>query len=212
MIIPVYIPFVNRRDLLDKAAESCNGDAHVTVINNSGRSTHFYYEKEPPVPLTFAQTQNWMLKLSDNVPFYLFMHSDAEAGEGTVRKLVEMATDFTEQGRKWGVIFTAYDALAAFNTQAFNAVGGWDQEIPWYLADCSIYRKLRIAGYELIDSGLPVKHTPSQTLNSDPRIARFVQVMTPAWRAWYREMWGGDNEHETYTVPFNGRLKDRSNG
>jgi len=30
--------------------------------------------------------------------------------------------------------------------------------------------------------------------------------MTPSWRAWYLEMWGGDNEHEVYTVPFNGRF------
>lgn len=138
------------------------------------------------------------------VPFYLFLHSDAEASEGTVEALIEMAFRSTESGRKWGAIWTAYDALAAYSAEAMQAIGGWDENLPWYLSDCDCYRRLRLAGYSTIDSGLPVKHTPSQTLNSDSKIARRVAEETPKWRTYYRAKWGGDNEHERFLIPFDG--------
>ena len=206
-MIPLFIPYVNRPDLLEKALASVGrvNEVQTLVLNNSGEPLNILYQREPPVPLTFAQTQNWMLKMAEelNAPFYLFMHSDAEAVADTVLRLVSMAKALTVQGRRWGTVFTAYDALAAFNTDAMRAIEGWDTMLSWYLADCDCYRRLRMAGYELIDSGLPVKHTPSQTLNSDPTIKRNVNLEVPFRHSYYRAKWGGDNEHEVYERPFN---------
>ena len=208
----VFIPYVNRPDLLKKAVDSVPLSEHwrVEVINNSDESVNHKRAQGhliPSHPLTFAESQNWMLHLVHvawNFPFYLFMHSDAEAGEGTIQKLFDMASIVQNSGAKWGAIFTAYDALAAYSTEAMQAIGGWDENLPWYLSDCDVYRRLRIAGYPTLESGLPVEHTPSQTLNSDPEIARKVAEDTPKWRAYYHAKWGGDNEHERFSVPFNG--------
>lgn len=216
-MIHIYIPFVNRPDLLKKAVDSVPviggwrdwqlNYLQVEVINNSGKPLPDDInarESNPPVPLTFAQSQNWMLRISEDFlePFYIFMHSDAEAGEGTVQKLIELAHSLTNEGRKWGVIFTNYDALAAFNTAAFREVGGWDTELSWYHSDTDMYRRLELAGYELIESGLPVNHTPSQTLNSDPEIKRRVDLMFPFRVFYYRAKHGGDPGHETFLTPF----------
>ena len=212
MTIPLFVPYVNRPDLLERAVRSvqCRG-VEVNIINNSdGPSIGIpgveFIQRRPPVPLTFAQTQNWMLNIaegdSDYGEFYLFCHSDAEAGEGTVQKLIELAQSLTNEGRKWGVIFTNYDALAVFNTAAFLEVGGWDTELCWYASDCDMYYRLKLAGYELIESGLPVNHTPSQTLNSDPEIKRRVDLMFPFRVFYYRAKHGGDPGHETFLTPF----------
>ena len=203
--IPVFIPYVNRLDLLQKAIASVPRrlTTEPIVINNSNEklvvSCPTVY---PPVPLTFAQTQNFLLKIAKDrhVPFYLFMHSDAEAGPDTVEKLYEMAVHECSKG-KWGAIFTNYDALAAFNTAAFDAIGGWDTMLSWYLADCDCYRRLRLAGYPTLESHLPVTHEPSQTINSDPVIRRQVDLEVPFRQAYYRAKWGGDNEHEVFDVP-----------
>jgi hypothetical protein len=219
-MIHIYIPFVNRPDLLKKAVDSVpvisgwrdwqlNYHLQVEVINNSGKPLPDDInarESNPPVPLTFAQSQNWMLRVSEDFlePFYIFMHSDAEAGEGTVQKLIELAWSLTNEGRKWGVIMTNYDALAAFNTAAFREVGGWDVHLPWYFADNSMYRKLRLAGYELIESNLPVKHEPSQTIKSDPFLNHVNGITFPIYAEYYRQCWGGSPGNETFTVPFNG--------
>lgn len=215
MTIPLFVPYVNRPDLLERAVRSvqCRG-VEVNIINNSdGPSIGIpgveFIQRRPPVPLTFAQTQNWMLNIaegdSDYGEFYLFCHSDAEAGEGTVQKLIELAQSLTNEGRKWGLIMTNYDALAAFNTAAFREVGGWDTELSWYHSDTDMYRRLELAGYELVKSNLPVKHEASQTLNSDQAIKRNVDLMFPCRVAYYKAKWGGDAGSETYSVPFDGK-------
>jgi hypothetical protein len=206
-LVPLFIPFVNRPDLLEKSIASIPSieGIKVIIINNSGRSLDLRgcAVYTPENPLTFTQTQNIMLKSAIGMvtPFYLFMHSDAEAGDGTVKKLFEMAQ---YDKRKWGVIFTAYDALAAFRTSAFHLAGGWDEGFSWYASDQDMYRRLRLAGYELIDSGLPVKHEPSQTLKSDPMIAQQVAVEFAQRESLYREKWGGPAGQETFDKPFNG--------
>lgn len=211
-MIPLFVPYVNRFDLLEKAVRSAVADGvEINIINNSnGASIGIpgvdFIQRRPPVPLTFAQTQNWFLNIAegdaDYGPFYLFMHSDAEAGEGTVQKLVEMAQKLTDEGRKWAVVFTAYDALAAFNTQAFLEIGGWDTELTWYSGDVDVYRRLKLAGYELVDSNLPVHHEPSQTLKADPEIKRKVDLMFPFRQYYYQNKWGGEPGHEKFDTPF----------
>ena len=208
--IPIFIPYLNRLDLLKKAVASVpkNRITAPFVMNNSGDQVPFQASYwTPEVPLTFAQTQNWMLKLAGQmeIPFYLFMHSDAEAEGDTVQRLIAMAQAFTIQKRKWGVIFTAYDALAAFNTHAFSEVGGWDTALEWYASDQDMYRRIKLAGYELIDSNLPVKHEPSQTIKADSSIRRKVDLMFPCRQAYYRAKWGGEAGKEVFTVPFDGK-------
>jgi hypothetical protein len=207
--IPVFIPYVNRSDLLDAAIESANKyGSDVFVINNSGKPIrHENYARvlTPPVPLTFSQTQNWMIALAKDryAPFYLFMHSDAEAIDDTVLRLVAMANAYAIQKRKWGAIFTAYDALAAYNVEAMTAIGGWDTMLSWYCSDNDCYRRLRLAGYPTLESSLPVKHTPSQTLNSDSEISRRVNLEIPFRESYYRAKWGGNPGQEIFTNPFN---------
>lgn len=206
-MIPLFIPYVNRPDLLEKALASVGrvNDVQTLVLNNSGTPLNVLYQREPPVPLTFAQTQNWMLKMAEelNAPFYLFMHSDAEAVGDTVLRLVSMAKALTVQGKRWGTIFTNYDALAAFNTEAMRAIGGWDTMLEWYHSDIDTYYRLRLAGYELIESGLPVKHEPSQTLKADPLLKLKIDLMAPCRSEYYRRKWGGEAHHEVYERPFN---------
>lgn len=210
---PLFIPYVNRMDLLEKAILSahCKG-VEINILDNSDGPSlggGIVYRR-PTVPLTFAQTQNWMLKIaeadSDYDSFYLFMHSDAEAVGDTVLRLVAMAKALTTQNRRWGAIFTAYDALAAFSTEAMTAIGGWDPLFPWYFADNITYRKLHLAGYELIESNLPVKHEPSQTLKSDPSLAFRNSLTFPFYADLYRKMWGGLPGSELFSQPFQGVL------
>lgn len=207
--IPVFIPYVNRHDLLLKAVSSVPRrlTTEPVVINNSGGGVDVRCESiDPPVPLTFSQTQNLMLAVAQGrrVPFYLFMHNDAEAGPDTIERLYQMAMQECSKG-KWGAIFTSYDALAAFNTEAMSAIGGWDAMLSWYLADCDTYRRLRLAGYPILDSNLPVTHEPSQTLNSDPYRKLCVDLEVPFRESYYRAKWGGVNGSEKYDKPFNGR-------
>ena len=68
-----------------------------------------------------------------------------------------------------------------------------------------MYRRLRLAGYPTLDSGLNVKHTPSSTLNADFAIKARVDAENITAQAYYIRKWGGDNGEEKYEVPFDGK-------
>jgi hypothetical protein len=218
MSIPIFIPFRNRPDLLQNAVDSIPTSDRwsVVVINNSESALPeemplTVCEIKNHIPLSFSKTQNLMTELARNwiyfgvaSPFYCFMHSDACAGNYAVENLIEMAFNLTAKREKWGAIFTAYDAFAAFNTDAFLSIGGWDENLSWYASDCDVYYRLRLAGYSIIESNLPVAHYPSQTLKSDPNVAAEVNREFAFRESYYRSKWGNSPGNEVYTIPFNG--------
>lgn len=223
-MIPLFIPHTNRPDLTAKAIRSVWGVKGVEVIvidNSDGGELPVEAQTvyTPPVPLTFAQTHNVMLRKAigeKNIrlatahvdhPLYLWSHNDMEASPGVVSDLVQFALNLNHLGRKWGTVFTNYDSLAALNTEAVRAVGGWDTMLSWYGSDCDAYRRLRLAGYPSMESNLPVKHTPSQTLNSDPFIKFKVDMEIPFRSNYYAAKWGGPPGHESFDKPFNGRFQ-----
>jgi hypothetical protein len=206
--IPIFIPFVNRQDLLEKAVGSVPFSAKwmVEIINNSGAPVPPCPVSvvRPSVPLTASQTLNYMqmvAKSYSKVPFYLFLHNDAEPEPGTVEGLYEMALN--AEG-KWSVIFTHYDTLAAFNVEAFDAVGGWDTNLPQYFTDNDMYRRLRLAGYPTLESNLAVKHVGSQTILSDPLRQMVNNITFPVYAQYYERKWGGSPGNETFMKPWNG--------
>jgi hypothetical protein len=208
--IPLYIPYYSCPDLLEKSLESVKGieEIHVRVINNS-RSEMQWREgvtiMDTPFPLHFGPSQNWMLANAKEYgePFWLSMHGDAEAGEGSIQRLLKTAEDATSEGRKWGVVFTNYDALAAHNTEAYSAIGGWDQNIPVYFGDVDLFRRLRLSGYETIDTDIPCIHHGSMSIKSDPRIRFISDTMTVYAHDYFLRKHGGEPGKETFSVPFN---------
>jgi glycosyltransferase involved in cell wall biosynthesis len=212
----LFIPFVNRPDLLRKAVESVK-ELNPKVVDNSPDRTcaSEVLIERPCQPLTFAQTMNFGLSRAaeDNRKYCLFMHSDASAVNGTGMELLERcrAADdgvngySAHYGSKWGGIFTNYDAFVAFNVAACKAIGPWDTNLPQYFADNDYYRRMKLAGYAMLESGLEVNHTPSQTINSDPKLKFLNSVTFPLYRQYYTQKWGGEPGQETFVQPFNGR-------
>jgi hypothetical protein len=207
----MYIPFVNRVDLLDKAVASAKDLwEELTIIDNSPTGLEHPYPDpikifRPCVPLTFSQTMNLMTALTKKAgaSIILWMHSDAAAEDGVCLKLLELARQYTAEGRKWGCLWTAYDAFSALNVPALDDIGGWDTVLPWYYSDTSTYYAMKMKGWECIDTGLPVKHTPSQTIKSDPELNFLNSVTFPLYGWYYQERWGGQPGHERFKTPFN---------
>ena len=201
-----FIPYVNRPDLLKKAVDSSRS-IHPRVIDNSktGEGARLYWSMYPPVPLSFSQTMNLMLRETrDNgAVICIWMHSDAEAAPGTCTELLRLAREYTASGRKWGVLFTNYDALSAINMTAADDVGEWDTNLQWYASDCDWYYRMKLCGWELVETNLPVYHEPSQTLKADPLISAQVNAMFPYRTLYYAQKWGGNPGHEVFTRPFN---------
>jgi len=207
----MFIPVVNRFDLLDKAVESARDLwDNLTIIDNSPDGlAHPYPDPitvcRPCVPLTFSQSMNLMTKLTKQAggSIVLWMHSDAAAEDGVCLSLLEQAREYTATGRKWGCLWTAYDAFSALNIAALDDIGGWDTNLPWYYADTSIYYCMKARGWECIDTGLKVDHAPSRTINADPRLLFIHHITFPLSGLYYIAKHGGEPGHEKFQFPFN---------
>ncbi|MDT7604174.1 MAG: hypothetical protein QOF61_2171, partial [Acidobacteriota bacterium] len=164
----------------------------------------------PPVSLTFAQTMNLLQREAArrDCDALLFMHNDAEASEGTPEKLLSVIAEAHAARRRWGAVFTHYDTFAAFNLEATRVVGEWDAALPQYFSDNDYYRRVRLAGYEIIDTGLPVMHHngASSTVKSEPSRSFLNGVTFPLYGSYYAAKWGGSPGVERFDWAFDGAL------
>jgi hypothetical protein len=208
-----FCPFVNRLDLLQNLIVSVQPLwDDFTIIDNSGKEIGAKPNQikvfRPPVPLLFTQSMNWELEetLRRGKTFCIHMHNDAVIPDGTCERLLEYARNVNKQSDRWGVIYTLYDILCVYNPKVFEDIGGYDTVFPAYFSDNDYYRRMELAGWVRIDSGISVGHGPegqgSQTINSDPYLRHLNGVTFPLYREYYRAKWGGVVGEERFTVPF----------
>ncbi len=209
------IPFTNREDLLERALESVKAMWPYTVIADNSEAgldpSAWPVEVVPSsVPLTFSQSMNllqrWAAERSCDALIY--MHNDAEAGPGTAERLLEIIEEAFITDPGWGVTFTLYDTMASLNMTAVGKVGAWDITLPQYYADNDYYRRIRLAGFGVIETGLPVIHANggSSTIKSDSRRNFLNGVTFPLYHRYYVAKWGGPPGHELYDKPFKGAI------
>jgi len=206
--------YVNRRDLLMAAIAGIAGfEDRLTIIDNShdqGLELDDFAGKilRPPAPLYCSESYNLILTeaVRRRLDLFFIMHSDALASPEIIESMVTRAEELNEEGRKWGVMFSNYDVLALHNTKALKGME-WDNNLPLYYTDVDFYYRLKLAGIEIIETGLPVIHQEagSSVIRSDPGLANFVYSNMSKWQAYYNRKWGGDRDHETFTVPFDGK-------
>lgn len=213
----VYIPYVNRPDLLERAVRSVPELwKDLTILDNSEDGSavdikQFYPVEvfEPPVPLSFTQSQNFFFKYAKRrgCKFVLWLHNDCEIPAGAVQKLIEYVRNLYAEGRRWGVCFTYYDIFSAVNLEMIDEVGGYDTNIRAYKSDQEFYFRVRKAGWELINTEIEVEvikagHVGSQTIRSDEKLSLINGVIQTADAFYYEQKWGSDAGNEKYEFPF----------
>ena len=207
----LFIPFVNRRDLLERALQSTS-TPEVTVVDNSEHRELYaddnfrsrYQVLCPPVPLSFSQTMNYITGIAEDLGLdtYLFMHNDAEVVGDGFRRFLSLIAKLPSD---WGVAFTNYDYLAAFNMVAVKQVGFWDWvRFPHYYADTDYYHRVRLAGFETIwvDDVDVIHHNDgSNTIKADSIRGHVENMLAETYRKIYVSKWGGRPEHERFVEP-----------
>lgn len=223
----IFIPVVNRFDLLEKAIRGIKLDLYdeYIIFNNSEieipeevySGTQFRVW-QPERRMTFTETQNAMRQyaIDNQFDFYSFMHNDGEVHDDTDVALVKFAETCTDN---WGVIFTNYDVLCAFNTKAVEEIGVWgDEEWPpqqnGYLLDNDYYRRVRSSGYiikEITEREVTyvpadrvggVSHFGSATLR-EPQEQKLWDSQVGKVYDHYVKKWGGEPGQEKYTNAYN---------
>lgn len=222
----IFVPVVNRFDLLEKAVKSIKIDLYdeYIIFNNSEQNIpDSVYEGtqfriwNPERRMTFTETQNIMRQyaIDNSFDFYSFMHNDGEVHDDTDIELVKYTEGLTDN---WGVVFTNYDVLCTFNTKAFEDIGPWGDE-NWppqqngYLLDNDYYRRVRSKGYiikELTDREITyvpmervggVTHVGSATLKEQKEQNTWDSQVKSVYDH-YVKKWGGEPGQEKYIHPY----------
>ena len=203
-----FIPYVNCPELFLKAVLSTLPNAKnglgIIIDNRSDQSlpspfelimdteaVNYFSITQPCVPLTTAQTMNFMLKSADKLckEFFTWIHSDGEV-TGDSMRLINYVNQMPSNSN-WGAVFTRYDVYCAFNVEACKKIGDWDWlRFPYYFLDNDYYHRLKEAGFPCLNiGGEDVIHNnnASNTIKNDSLRNRINQLLFPVQQTLFNE-------------------------
>jgi len=87
---------------------------------------------------------------SSSIPQYEEHYSLYSGAVKALRSALSSEPDpnASDPSKPWAARFFAYDRLALVNREAYEAIGGWDTNIPYYYSDCDMHDRLKMYGYE----------------------------------------------------------------
>jgi hypothetical protein len=222
----LHMAYANREDLAVEAVGSVldigniilwpNGDNADQLGNIAGvRSVRRMPPMAPVSLINLMIHDSW----HDDVMFW--MHNDALALPGVANRMLQRVRELHASDKKWGVLFTHYDVLCAFNMKCVREIGYWDPMFFQYVADVEYYHRMRKAGWTTEEFGPGVVHRVgpykpgdpendgSVTVRSDPLFAHRTAFrgQTQFDNQYYELKWGGFPGREKYDRPFGNTIR-----
>jgi len=181
-----FIPCVNRFDLLVKAIKSVpNTWDHIRIIDNSDDDLKSYLKNElgfdfntskPSVPLTTAQTYNWIRKIAiqEELDYLMFMHNDTEVltKDGDLRLIEASEEEYSKQDSKIGAFHHCSnsdpDVFITYSLKMLKEIGEWDWLcMPFYWLDIDFNYRVKKYGWSFKQINVECEHNNSQTFKSN---------------------------------------------
>lgn len=200
----IFIPVVNCFDLLQKAINSVPENLYddYFIFNNSGKNLNEFIDKKQFTiindnPLSFKDTQNKMrlYAIENKYDYYSFMHNDGEILDDTANRLIQKADELINNNSKWGVIFTEYDVLCAFNTSCVETIGEWGDD-NWpiqksgYYLDVDYYHRMLKYEFSHVQIKHNVLHTIGNTIKGDENERSLWESERRAVQDHFKNKWG----------------------
>lgn len=228
-MIPVLgIAYYNRPDLLARCLRSIDYKlGTLVIVDNSPEGCpfsidHFNFNIHPAEIVTirhpnagWAASCNEVIKLFPKAAWWLLVNNDIQFASGDLKKMDEAA---------WAEVGTAgfnLDSAAALfgnhgaswwtiTWRGVQRVGLLDENFyPCYLDDCDWCYRAKLAGAKTITvEGCQSVHGDDKapgscTIHSSEELRQKNHRTHGRLFDYYREKWGGVNEHEVYQHPFN---------
>lgn len=205
----LHVAYRNREDLTCEAIESVRDIGNIHLWPNNGAKAldipgieqHVLPDLSPISVLNMMIQSSW----DDDVMFWA--HNDCFAQPGAAAEFLQKTNDLFLSDVKWGVYFSLYDILCAFNMKAVREIGYWDPVFFQYTADNDYYHRIINAGYTIEqwpEGRVRVEHRGSMTVRSDP-VFNYVTQFRERQRIdklYYALKWGGLVGQETNATPF----------
>lgn len=214
-----FIHGIDRKDYLHRAMNSIQEIwDRVVVINNS--YTPFEHPvcqvHKPDLNLHCTQMVNLIFKFARDAgcEFFMTMHDDAYCIEPwVIHKFIERVESEFAAKPRLGLIYTNYDALAAYRMQMVDEVGDYDQNFKNYGMDADYQIRMTMAGWEFGNDSVirpHVVHEISIKTKTEPAFRICCDIDQPGIWAYLRAKWGVSQDmvinnthlHPPYKRPF----------
>lgn len=213
-MIPVLITaLVNRPDLLDRLADSIDVPVERKLVLDNGRTgwrrDGWAVVTPPFLGLGWPGALNFGIEQTPDAPYWIGVNNDAWFEPGVLGELaerIEAADGPLVLHHSWTVF--------AMNRAVVETIGLFDvwSFYPVYFDDTDYSYRCRLAGIPIVDDRVWVlegdygdTRNSSQTIKSDPNLARANNRTWNLNRAAYIEKWGGPPGKETFTTPWGGK-------
>lgn len=228
MIPVMMIAYYNRPDLLYRCLASIDYLVETLVIvdNSPGglgnafsigalESTGRFAKKLESIRhpnAGWAGSCNEVIKLFSKAPWWLLVNNDIQFAPGDLKRMDEAAwAEIGEGINMAAALFGNHGASWwAVTWRGVQRVGLLDENFfPCYLDDCDWCYRAKLSGAKLIT--LPDCHSVhgdetvpgSCTINSSEELKQKNHRTHGRLFDYYREKWGGVNDHEVFQHPFN---------
>lgn len=219
-MIPVLIcPVLNRFDLLERMLNSIDQNVgEIIIVDNSCSDYMVPYELErrltngtgtaigyirPHTGLGYGGAINQGIMQTAYAPWWMWTSNDLIYGKGDLYNI----TTHMEEGT--GVpTFVSYGYIyGAINPETIDVAGLVDEWsfFPIYEDDIDHYRRMRLAGVNIIDYRGNIRHgdtAGSLTIRSDDNLATKNSSSHSENTRRYIEKWGGIKGQERFDTPF----------
>ena len=209
------IPTLNRYDLLLPCLQRLGKGSwvprHIVVIDNGQKLQPAGLSDCPPFevitpeePLCLSASWNLIFNLPNHAPLILLLNDDLFLGQTTLQRMVGRM----RRGRHDVITWQGCWSCLLVNRTVYKEIGPFDENIrPAYREDNDWARRLRVVGKRIGTFHDPeTTHLGSQTLAAmtPQERAEFNQAYEQS-RRYYLAKWGGEPDHEVFTVPFDGK-------
>lgn len=220
-MIPVLIaPVINRFDLLERMLLSTDQNIGlVLIVDNSCSDYYLPYDLEkwltngtgtkigyirPYTGLGYGGAINQGITQTAYAPWWLWVSNDIVFGKGDLYNITQVMDD--NAGKP---TFVSYGyTYGAINPEAIDLAGLVDEWNfhPIYEDDIDHYRRMRLAGVNIVDYKGLIQHGDndlgSLTIRSDPALNALNSKSHAENRRRYIEKWGGYRGEEKFDTPF----------
>jgi GT2 family glycosyltransferase len=173
--VKLFVPVLNRFDLLKRMVESIDVEATVYVINNSGEKQDFEHDNplvkihwvNMPSNLGVASSWNLGIKMLPFETRWFISSADCVFAPGDLELLKTAKRDALTLCDK----FPYYQTFVV-GDEIVKSIGLFDEGLhPIYFEDNDYERRIAYAGFRVDRLPLQLKHDNSSTINSDARLS-----------------------------------------